>query len=127
MRFGLEYVLNALDRQAEYLTSDRKGDKLGDVGVVLHRGSRRSRRLMQIVALLLDRRDETGRSNLATKSWKPTPRPRSIASAETRADSAMTGKAEVFGFSRKRCGKLEPVHLGHLDIGHDNIERRRRI
>ena len=79
---------------------------------------------MQIVALLLDRRDETATIKLGDKIMETHP-----ASALDRfgrhhgrqCNNRDRGSAGIFA---KRGGKLEPVHLRHLDIGHHDVEWR---
>src|SRR5215472_3523891 len=105
----LEHVLHALDRQAEQLVCRGEGDVFAEFAAVAH-GRHAARLRLSSCSLIAATRP--ARSNLATKSWKPMARPRSIASVDTMAASAMIGISAIADVARTASASAKPSMSG---------------
>src|ERR1700733_1137547 len=106
---GFENILHATDRQTEQLAGGGESDVFGEAAGIVHDGH--AARSMSALCSLMAAISPT-RSNLATKSWKPTARPRSIASAETMVASAMMGMPAEAGVARIVSASAKPSMSG---------------
>src|SRR5262249_2889886 len=110
-----ENVLHPADRQPEELTVEHHGhvfdDRVVEFAVrfrhdVAHAAASHSTVDSLSAAI------RPGRSNLATKSWKPAWRPRSIDAGEVTVESAMIGIAAVRGSRRTASASSKPLMPG---------------
>src|SRR6516164_4510792 len=99
-----EHVLHAQDRQPEQLSSDRGRDIFQHV----FHGRHATRAYLASAACCLSAASRPQRSNLATKSRRPTRLPCSTACDESMEESPMIGSCAVHGFDRNAVARPKP-------------------